>query len=207
MDIPVLDFDGKKIRDEKVSDFFQASPINNTLIWEVVTASLAALRQGTHKTKTRGEVRGGGKKPWKQKGTGRARAGSIRSPIWVGGGVAFGPSPRDYREQIPKKKKKRALQHIMSDKVHNKQVVLLDSVEVSKVSTSFINEKIHEIIENSSFASKAFPKKVSVKSNEKKKKVVLIADKTSKEILLSTKNIPWLSYVNVNHAGCLGFIL
>src|SRR6202789_366491 len=82
--------------------------LNVPLVHQVVVAQLAAARQGTHSTKTRGEVRGGGKKPWRQKGTGRARAGSIRSPLWVGGGMVFGPKPRDYSKKINAKVKELA---------------------------------------------------------------------------------------------------
>ena len=203
VNIPVLDFNGQKIREEEVSNFFRISPINNTLIWEVITSNLSAIRQGTHKTKTRGEVRGGGKKPWKQKGTGRARAGSIRSPIWVGGGTVFGPSPRDYTKNVPQKKKKKATQHIFADKIQKNQVVLLNSIESLQISTSLFNKKIYHIIENSPFFKKVFPKKVSIKSNKGKKKVIIVIDKTSKEFLLSSKNIPWLNCINVDCLGSL----
>ena len=90
------------------ADFFEA-PVNVPLMHQVVVASMAGLRAGTHKVKTRGEVRGGGKKPWRQKGTGRARQGSIRSPQWVGGGVAHGPVVRDHNQRINKKMVKGAL--------------------------------------------------------------------------------------------------
>ncbi|KFI68337.1 50S ribosomal protein L4 [Bifidobacterium magnum] len=96
------------------------------LIHQVVVAQLAAARQGTHATKTRGMVSGGGKKPWKQKGTGRARQGSIRAPQWYHGGVVFGPQPRDYSQRTPKKMKAAALRYVLSDRVNNGRVAIVD---------------------------------------------------------------------------------
>lgn len=96
------------------------------LIHQVVTAQLAAARQGTHATKTRGMVSGGGKKPWKQKGTGRARQGSIRAPQWYHGGVVFGPQPRDYSQRTPKKMKAAALRYVLSDRANNGRVAIVD---------------------------------------------------------------------------------
>jgi large subunit ribosomal protein L4 len=87
---------------------------------------------GTHKTKTRGEVRGGGRKPWRQKGTGRARQGSIRAPHWTGGGIVFGPTPRSYRQQMPRKMRRQALRSALSVKAAGSQVILVDALEVSE---------------------------------------------------------------------------
>jgi large subunit ribosomal protein L4 len=99
---------------------------NVAVMHQVVTAQLAARRAGTHSTKTRAEVRGGGTKPWRQKGTGRARQGSIRSPQWVGGGVALGPKPRDYSQRTPKKMIKLALRSALSDRAADGKVVVVD---------------------------------------------------------------------------------
>ena len=96
------------------------------LIHQVVTAQLAAARQGTHATKTRGMVSGGGKKPWKQKGTGRARQGSIRAPQWYHGGVVFGPQPRDYSQRTPKKMKAAALRYALSDRANAGRIAVVD---------------------------------------------------------------------------------
>lgn len=108
---------------------------NVPLMHQVVTAQLAARRAGTHSTKTRREVRGGGAKPWKQKGTGRARAGSTRSPIWIGGGIAHGPKPRDYSERTNKKMIKQALRSALSDRAADDKVVVVESWEFDKPST------------------------------------------------------------------------
>src|SRR4030043_1459799 len=102
------------------------------VIHEAVINFLANQRQGTHATKTKGLVRGGGKKPWKQKGTGRARAGSIRSPLWRGGGIVFGPLPRDYSYSIPKKAKRLALLAAFQDKLSSGGVVIIDNFAIGK---------------------------------------------------------------------------
>jgi large subunit ribosomal protein L4 len=108
--------------------FFEVQP-NVPVMHQVVTAQLAAARAGTHSTLTRAEVRGGGKKPWRQKGTGRARQGSTRAPHWSGGGVAFGPKPRDYRQKTPKKMIQLALRGALSDRAADAKVVVIDAWE------------------------------------------------------------------------------
>jgi large subunit ribosomal protein L4 len=111
---------------ELPADVFGIEP-NVALMHQVVTAQLAAARSGTHNTKTRAEVRGGGAKPWRQKGTGRARHGSIRNPQWRGGGVALGPKPRDYRQRTPKKMVQLALRSALSDRAADGKVVVVDA--------------------------------------------------------------------------------
>ncbi|MDQ8183048.1 50S ribosomal protein L4 [Pelagicoccus sp. SDUM812005] len=102
---------------------------------EVVVAQAANARQGSANTKTRGEVRGGGKKPWRQKGTGRARAGSTRSPIWVGGGIVFGPRPRDYSKKINKKVKTLAFGRALFDRIADESIVVVDALDISPAKT------------------------------------------------------------------------
>ncbi|MDW3220759.1 MAG: 50S ribosomal protein L4 [Acidimicrobiales bacterium] len=111
---------------ELVDDVFGIEP-NIPVMHQVVTAQLAAKRAGTHSTKTRREVRGGGAKPWRQKGTGRARAGSSNSPIWRGGGIAHGPKPRDYSQKTPKKMVRLALRSALSDRASEGNVIVVDS--------------------------------------------------------------------------------
>jgi large subunit ribosomal protein L4 len=110
-------------------DIFGIEP-NRDVMHQVVTAQLAARRAGTHSTKTRAEVRGGGRKPWRQKGLGRARHGSIRAPQWVGGGVAHGPKPRDYSQRTPKKMKRLALRSALSDRAANGHIKVVESFDV-----------------------------------------------------------------------------
>ena len=125
---PLYSDDGKSQGTVKLDPTVFGVEPNVALMHQVVTAQLAGARAGTHSTKTRSEVRGGGAKPWRQKGTGRARHGSIRSPIWTGGGVAHGPKPRDYSQRTPKKMKRQALLGALSDRANGEQIRVVDSI-------------------------------------------------------------------------------
>ncbi len=127
MEINILDASGKVTGKKAMPETIAGVKPNKHLIHEVVTAYLANQRQGTHSTLTRGEVRGGGKKPWKQKHTGRARAGTSRSPLWRGGGIIQGPKPRDYSIGIPKQKVKAALHQILSVKAQAGEIVVAEA--------------------------------------------------------------------------------
>jgi len=132
---PLYKSDGKKDGDIKLdAEVFGIEP-NLDVLHQVVTAQLAGARRGTANTKTRGEVRGGGRKPWRQKGLGRARHGSIRSPQWVGGGVAHGPKPRDFSQRTPKKMKRLALRSALSARASEKAVMVVDEVDWSAPKT------------------------------------------------------------------------
>ena len=133
--VSVLDAKGKKTREvELVPSVFGIEP-NMPVMHQVVRALRASWRQGTHDTKTRGEVQGGGAKPWRQKGTGRARAGSIRSPLWRGGGVVFGPHPRDYSFQVPRKVRRLALFSALSSKAGEDRIIVIADPAMDKPST------------------------------------------------------------------------
>jgi large subunit ribosomal protein L4 len=123
--IDIQDLAGKKVGSTDLPEAWFGGPVNIAVMHQVVTAQLAAARQGTHKTKTRGEVRGGGAKPWRQKGTGRARQGSTRSPQWVGGGVAHGRVPKDWSVRVNKKVKRAALRSALSDRADNRLVTVV----------------------------------------------------------------------------------
>ena len=135
MQVPVFDIRGKKISEAELRDDIFAAPVNQALMHQALLRQLANARLGTHKTKTRGEVRGGGRKPWRQKGTGRARQGSIRAPQWRGGGTVFGPTPRSYRQKMPRKMRRQALRSALSVKAAESQVVLLDALEMNEPKT------------------------------------------------------------------------
>jgi len=128
MDIPVYNKEGEKIDNVQLDEEKFGGPIRSTLLRDAVIMYEANKRQGTASTKTRGEVAGGGKKPWVQKHTGRARAGSIRSPIWKGGGISFGPKPRDYSYTIPKKAKKLALFSALAARVRDNELVVVEDL-------------------------------------------------------------------------------
>ncbi len=128
-----------------VSDLIFTRAYNEPLIHQAVQKSLAGWRQGTAKTKTRSEVRGGGKKPWRQKGTGRARAGSIRSPLWRGGGHTFARTPRDFSQKINKKALKAALSSILSELLRQERLLLVDNFDVAEAKTKAVIQKLADL--------------------------------------------------------------
>ena len=133
--IDVVDMKGKKVSDlELAENVFGIEP-NKAVVHSVLVNYLANQRQGTQSTKTRAEVRGGGKKPWRQKGTGRARQGSIRAPQWIKGGIALGPKPRSYKYAVNKKERQLAIKSILSSKVLEKELTVVDKLEVKEVKT------------------------------------------------------------------------
>src|SRR2546423_6064115 len=133
--VDLLDQTGAKAGSRELPGELFEAPINVGLMHQVVVAGLAAIRRGTHSTKTRAEVRGGGKKPWRQKGTGRARHGSIRSPIWTGGGVAHGPKPRDYSMRVNKKMKRGALRGALTDAARSGKLAAISELAFDAPST------------------------------------------------------------------------
>ena len=126
--VAVYDIANNQVGDIELNENIFGVEMNAGLVHQAVVMQLASQRLGTHATKTRGMVRGGGRKPWKQKGTGRARSGYTRSPIWVGGGTVFGPSPRSYAFSMPRKQRRLAIMCALSDKVANGEFVVLDSI-------------------------------------------------------------------------------
>lgn len=134
--VPVLDAKGKKVKDRDLAPAVFEATISVPLMHQAVVAGQAAVRSGTHKTKTRAEVSGGGRKPWRQKGTGRARHGSTRSPIWSGGGVSHGPQPRDHDKRLNKKMRKAALRSALSDAFASGKVAVIDELSFDEPKTS-----------------------------------------------------------------------
>ena len=126
--VALYDINGSQVGDIELNDAIFGIEMNNHAMYEAVKNYLANQRQGTQSAKTRAEVRGGGRKPWRQKGTGRARQGSIRAPQWKGGGVVFAPKPRDYSYSIPKKVKRLALKSALTSKVVDNEIIVLDSL-------------------------------------------------------------------------------
>jgi large subunit ribosomal protein L4 len=173
--VQVINASGKKVREIKAPDEVYAVPVKDHLIYEAVINYRANQRQGTASTKTRGEVRGGGRKPWRQKGTGRARAGSIRSSIWKGGGTTFGPKPRDYSYSIPKKVKRNAMKSALSMKLAEKQLLIMDSLELKEPKTK---------------EAVALIKALNVDS------ALIVDSHENKNLFLSTRNIPEVKAVD-----------
>jgi len=167
--------DGNVVGQVELLDSVFGVEINDILIYELIKSAQANKRQGTHSTKERAEVRGGGIKPWRQKGTGRARAGTTRSPIWKGGGVVFGPKPRCYRIEIPKKMKQSAYRSLLSLKAKEGAVRIVEDFSVQG--------KTSEVA--------AIGKALKIS------KGVLITESEDALLKRSIKNIPWFSYNNV----------
>ncbi|HHY57671.1 MAG TPA: 50S ribosomal protein L4 [Chloroflexi bacterium] len=133
--VPVKNMNGQQVGEVELSDAVFAAPINTTVMHQALMRQLSNARLGTHDTKERGEVSGGGKKPWRQKGTGRARQGSTRAPNWVGGGTVFGPTPRKYTKAMPKKMHRLALRSALSTKLASNQIIVIDQVAIDAPKT------------------------------------------------------------------------
>ncbi len=168
--LDVLDLKGKEIEKINISNEIVKQESNNEILYQEVRRYLASIRSGTSSTKGRSEVRGGGKKPWRQKGTGNARAGSIRSPIWKGGGVVFGPKPRNYSFKLNKKVIKKSKFIAMSEKFKEKKIIVLDKLAFKKPKT----KKAYEILEKFKLIGK---------------KVLVILENTSGDEAKSFRNI------------------
>ena len=159
---------------------------NNNVVFDVITNQQATQRQGTHAVKNRSAVRGGGKKPWRQKGTGRARAGSSRSPIWRGGGVVFGPTPRSYGYKVPRKSRRLAIKSVLSQKVLDNELIVVDKLELDSPKT----KDFRAILSNL----------------EVDKKVLLVLEDTNENIFKSAKNIPNVKVVSSDNVSVLDVV-
>ena len=133
--VDVFDIKGKKVSDVELNENVFGIEPNEAIVHEVLVNYLANQRQGTQSTKTRAEVRGGGRKPWRQKGTGRARQGSIRAPQWIKGGIALGPKPRSYKYTLNKKEKRLAIRSVLSSKVIENELTVVDKLELKEIKT------------------------------------------------------------------------
>ncbi len=140
----VLDIKGKKVSEIELNEAVFGIEVNDIVVHQALVNYLANQRQGTQSTKTRSEVRGGGIKPWRQKGTGRARQGSIRAPQWIKGGIALGPKPRDYRYKLPKKVKALAIKSVLTSKLSEGKLVVVDKMELNEIKT----KEMVKVIEN-----------------------------------------------------------
>ena len=174
--INVVDFEGSTLEELILSEEVFGAPLHVPAMHQVVVAHLANTRQGTHSVKTRGEVAGGGKKPWKQKHTGRARQGSTRSPIWVHGGVAHGPKPRDYHQKVNKKVRRLAMLSALSMKVRDQEFTVVKSFDMDKPSTK---------------AAKVFMDAIQAQ------KALVVFQGGGENIVRSVRNIPGAKVINV----------
>lgn len=184
---------GSALGEAAISDKLATLKINKHLIWEVIKAEQANARQGTHKTKTKGEVSGGGKKPWKQKGTGNARQGSIRSPQWRHGGIVFGPQPRSYAEGISRQKKQIGVAHILASKVQANKVVVYEGLNLEKPSSKTAFQTISRITEGAKLQTVGREKKkLRANSNKARHSITVILSPAEVKDTRSLRNIPWV---------------
>lgn len=181
--VNVLDMNGSQVGEMELSDSVFGIEPNEAVLHDAVVMQQASQRRGTHAVKNRTAVRGGGRKPWRQKGTGRARHGSIRSPIWVGGGVVFGPTPRSYGYKLPKKVRRLAIRSALSSKVKDEELVVLDSLSFEAPKT----KELIKVLDN-------------VKADRKALVVGLEYDET---LALSARNIPGVKYMDARGLNVL----
>lgn len=143
--VSVYNMAGEQVGEMELNDAVFGVEINEHLVHMAVVNQLASKRQGTQSAKTRGEVRGGGKKPWRQKGTGRARQGSIRAPQWTGGGVVFAPKPRDYSSKMNKKEKVLALKSVLTSKVQENKFIVVDEIALDEIRTKAMRKALESL--------------------------------------------------------------
>ena len=177
--IDVYDIEGKKVKTiELKEEIFGIEP-NEAIVHSVLVNYLANQRQGTQSTKTRAEVRGGGRKPWRQKGTGRARQGSIRAPQWIKGGIALGPKPRSYKYTVNKKERRLAIKSILSSKVLEKELTVVDKLELAEIKTKTMVKALSDLkVEGTT---------------------LIILPEQNKNVLMSARNIEGVKTILINN--------
>ena len=177
--IDVYNIEGKKVSDIELADSVFGIEPNEKIVHSVLVNYMANQRQGTSNTKTRAEVSGGGRKPWKQKGTGRARQGSTRSPQWIKGGIALGPKPRSYKYTVNKKEKRLAIKSILSSKVLEKELTVVDKLELKEIKTkSMVNALAALKVEG---------------------KTLIILPDNNKNVVMSARNIEGVKTIPANN--------
>ena len=176
--VDVYDIKGKKVSDVELAENIFGIEPNEAIVHSVLVNYLANQRQGTQSTKTRAEVRGGGRKPWRQKGTGRARQGSIRAPQWIKGGIALGPKPRSYKYRVNKKERQLAIKSLLSAKVLDNELTVVDKLEVEEAKTKVMAKALTDL-------------KVEGKA------LIILADRND-NVLRSSRNIEGVKTIELN---------
>lgn len=177
--VDVYDMKGKKVSDVELAESVFGIEPNEAIVHSVLVNYLANQRQGTQSTKTRAEVRGGGKKPWRQKGTGRARQGSIRAPQWIKGGIALGPKPRSYSYTVNKKERRLAIKSLLSSKVLENELTVVDKLELSEIKTKTMVKALADL-------------KVEGKT-------LIVLPENNKNVLMSARNIEGVKTIVLNN--------
>ncbi|MTT32767.1 50S ribosomal protein L4 [Terrilactibacillus sp. BCM23-1] len=182
----VLDQKGSEVGNIELADSVFGIEPNEHVLYQAIVMQQASRRQGTHATKNRSAVRGGGRKPWRQKGTGRARQGSIRSPQWVGGGTVFGPTPRSYSYKLPKKARRLAIKSALSSKVKDNEVVVLDNLAFEAPKT----KEFSNVLTNLSVTKKA----------------LIVTSELDESVVLSSRNIPGVTVLTAPEVNVLDVV-
>ena len=177
--VDVYDLKGKKVSDIELAENVFGIELNENIVHSVLVNYLANQRQGTQSTKTRAEVSGGGKKPWRQKGTGRARQGSTRSPQWIKGGIALGPKPRSYKYTVNKKERRLAIKSILSSKVLEKELTVVDKLEIKEIKTKTMVKALTDL-------------KVEGKT-------LIVLPENNKNVYMSARNIEGVKAITANN--------
>lgn len=175
--VSVYNMEGSQVGEMELNDAVFGVEVNEHLLHKAVVAQLANSRQGTQKAKTRSEVSGGGKKPWKQKDTGHARQGSIRAPQWKGGGVVFAPVPRDYSQKMNKKEKRAALKSALTSRVQEEKLIVVDSIQMDEIKTKKFAQAL---------------------DNLKVEKALVILKDNDQNVVMSARNIPTIKTALTN---------
>lgn len=178
MQTKVFNLEGQEVGKITVADSVFKAPVNEVLVHQAVVSYLANQRQGTKSTLTRAEVAGGGRKPWRQKGTGRARQGSIRAPHWFKGGIALGPKPRSYKYKVNKKEKQLAIKSILSSKVLDNQLLVVDKMDLKEIKTK--------------------PMANALKNLKVEGKALILLPEANQNVMLSARNIEGVKALAVN---------
>lgn len=195
INVKIYNEKGEELGEEKLPKSIFALKLNESLVHQAMVAQMGNERQVLAHTKDRSEVRGGGKKPWNQKGTGRARVGSNRSPIWIGGGVTFGPTKdRNFKKDINRKMRQKAINIVLSDKLKNNNFIILEKIELKDFKTSAVDK----IILN-------FEKKI-INNKSKKRSILLINDSKDEKLKYSIRNLEGLKLINIDNINILDLL-
>jgi large subunit ribosomal protein L4 len=184
--VQLFDQTGKVVGDIELNDSVFGIEPNEHVLFDAIVMQQASQRQGTHKTKIRSEVRGGGRKPWRQKGTGRARQGSIRSPQWVGGGTVFGPTPRSYSYKLPKKVRRLAIKSALSSKVKENEAIVVNVLTIDAPKTKAFVQILNDLSVN--------------------EKALVVTGQPDEAAALSARNIPTVKLISVDQVNVLDVV-
>lgn len=219
--IKIYNQKAESVGDMNLSDKIFSVKVNENLVHQVMVTQMANERQVLAHTKDRSEVRGGGAKPWRQKGTGRARAGSSRSPIWIGGGITFGPrKDRNFKKKINKKMKQKAMLMVLSDKVKNNSLVVLDKLEMKEYKTKMFAEMLRnlETLEHKNAGTQKHPPRLGPlrqvkdeaseagKNRKVKRSVLVISDKKDDKVKYSGRNLVGVKIINLSNINIIDLL-